>query len=185
MNRLLGQYSLVIVALGFSLAACSDDKSYSEATDKPAATEESPPAKAPAATEAAPAASEPTVVVALESLGYQLDAPQSWTKKQLNESAYTFKLKGIRKGGVLVMSSLAITKAAAAPANVDKLAERCGGKLLDKQTLASGHFYATCELEAAGQKILNFDYLVPGAIKCTGAGDIEPILAACKTLRPL
>lgn len=204
MNNLLGVRSLSLTtltfALAFTAAACGSDKDKSSqngAEKAPATTTDEVPAQAPAAIaedvpaqppEAAPAGEE-MGGVPLDGLGFQLEAPTSWTLRQVNENAYAFRIKGTKQGGAMVMSTLSVAKSPTMPASAEAAAKDCQGTLLETTTLDNGHFYFVCEQETAGQKIQNFDYFVAtadGAIRCTGGGnDVTAILAACKTLMPL
>lgn len=124
---------------------------------------------------------------ALDSLGYQIDAPSDWTVRKVTDSAYAFRIPSTKVGGVSIMAQLTVKKLPRGPASVDDAAKSCAGTIGDKQTLPSGAFYYTCTQQAAGQTIADFDYIIVesgGAIHCTGSGaDLTATLAACKTLR--
>jgi hypothetical protein len=152
----------------------------------PAATPPAAPAAQPATVDPEPAATEAPAPQMLDSLGYQIDVPASWTVKQVNENAYSFRLPTDKTNGVTIMPTLQVSRRQAGPASADAAAEDCRGTVGDKEMLEGGAFYYTCKQDAGGITLVEFSYFIPGEqfIYCTGSGgDITATLAACRSLR--
>jgi hypothetical protein len=186
----------LVVMLG---AACGKDSepTAKQTADEPAAPGPAPETADPAAP-AEPSAQQPprppgapraataTTTRDLESIGYRIDAPESWTLRQVNELAYAFRIPADRAGGVAIMSQLAISKRPTPPAALADMVKECAGTVVDRSE--GEPLYYVCEQTAAGQTIRNLEYVVEadgGALYCSGSGlTIEPLLEACKSLAP-
>ena len=79
-----------------------------------------PPGRAPV---------EPTTLQVLGDLGYSLDVPASWTLKQLNANAYTFRIPSTKQGGVIVMPRLDISRMPNGPQTLETATKLCAGEL--------------------------------------------------------
>lgn len=158
------------VVLGLMLGACNNGADKTAPTSEPVQATPSPA----------------TVTVELGKIGYQIHTPAAWKVKELSE-LYSFRLPSTTQDGVTVVHQLSVFRRPVAQRKLAEMVKACGGTLLDSSDGPARYF--TCEQVAMGQTIQTLEYVLAAgenaSIHCTGSGsDLEPLLAACKTLTP-
>jgi hypothetical protein len=184
-----------LIGLGLTFAGCSKDK---DAPKGETATEVKAPAEAeeteaaePKAPEAKPEPAEvKTVALKIEPFGIELDVPEAWEGKQLNDMAYRMRIASVKAGTVTMMPSFALMKLPnSASESLEEAATCVSGKLVEKKDLGEGKYFYNCELEVAGQAMFALEWVITlkeGGLRCSGSGpDISAMHAACESIREI
>lgn len=140
-----------------------------------------------------PPPSDDPVTHELDKLGYSIQTPPTWKKRDLNPKVVSFKIPGgVQQAGALITSRVDIQQVDKGPRSLAAAAKKCPADVTDKNTEDSGRFYYVCKQTAMRRTVLSFQYVIPGKGKkkpgliCSGSGaDVEPLLEACKTLAKL
>ncbi len=189
----------MVVGLGLALSGCAKDegkdssKTVEDSKEAPETKVEAADTKVEAPetkpTEAAPEpAPVKTVALKIEAFGVELDVPEGWEGKQLNDNAYTMKIASVKAGTVIMMPTFTLMKQPLAPdKSLEKFATCNSGKLIDSKDVGAGKLFYVCELAVAGQAMFSLEWVIPlkeGSLRCSASGpDITAMQAACKSIR--
>jgi hypothetical protein len=139
---------------------------------------------------------EKMIMHEIQNFSVQIQTPESWQRKDLNEKAISFRGKRIRlPSGTLFMPRADVYEFPGVPASLEEAAGPClkDDEATNKvtETLDSGAYFYSCEKKLAGQTLVQFKTVMPitktQALQCGGSVPVGMTIPMdiCKSLARL